>query len=80
MASPTPAWAILAIIAGIYDSIRWQITEHAITRITTLAAFGAFDSPSSRMVGTGVSQVLRSGANAAAPATDRISVRERRDD
>lgn len=72
--------AFLAIIAGIYDSIRWQVTEHAITRITTLAAFGAFDSSSSRMVGTGTSQVLRSGANAAAPAPDRISVRERRDD
>ncbi len=72
--------ALLAIIAGIYDSIRWQITEHAITRITTLAAVGAFESPSSRMAGTGTSQVLRSGANPVAPPTDRIYVREQRDD
>jgi hypothetical protein len=72
--------ALLAIIAGIYDSIRWQVTEHAITRITTLAAVGAFESPSSRMVGTGTSQVLRSGANPAAPPAEHVYVREQRDD
>jgi len=72
--------ALAAVVAGIYDSIRWQITEHAITRITTVSAFAALDPNSIRMVNQGTSQVLRSGAEPSVPLADRVLVRERRDD
>jgi hypothetical protein len=73
--------AFLAVIAGIYDGIRWQLTEHAITRITTLNALLMMETSTSALApGYGSSAVLRSGTAAAAPVADRIFVKERRDD
>jgi hypothetical protein len=73
--------ALLAIIAGIYDSIRWQLTEHAVTRITTISALAALEtSPARRVTGQTASQLLRSGELPPGSPADRIYVRERRDD
>ena len=73
--------ALLALVAGIYDSIRWQITEHAITRISIIATLAAMDAPSPRqLAGYGTSQVLRSGDSPATTPAERVFVRERRDD
>jgi len=72
---------LLAIIAGIYDSIRWQLTEHAVTRITTIGALAALELSSPRRVaGTTSSQLLRSGEISHGTPADRVYVRERRDD
>lgn len=73
-------FALIAIVAGIYDSIRWQVTEHAITRITTISALAAMEtSPARRLAGMASSQLLRSG-DMPQSAADRVYVRERRDD
>jgi hypothetical protein len=73
--------ALLAVISAIYDSIRWQVTEHAITRVTTIAALAAIDVSSPRqLAGYGASQMLRSADSAGATAAERVFVRERRDD
>ena len=72
--------ALLAVIAGIYDSIRWQLTEHAVTRITTISAFAAMEMASARRVAGMPSQVLRSGEMPQTTPADRLYVRERRDD
>lgn len=73
--------AFVAVIAGIYDSIRWQVTEHAITRIVTLNAFAAMEPSTAALApGYGSTAALRSGSSAAAPVVDRVFVKERRDD
>ena len=73
--------AFVAVIAGIYDSIRWQLTEHAITRIATLNAFAAMEPSTPALApGYGSAAGLRSGSSAAAPGVDRVFVKERRDD
>jgi hypothetical protein len=74
--------ALLALIAGIYDSIRWQITEHAITRISTIATITtlATASPGSLMLGFDPDRTLRPAANTAVPNADRAFTREHRDD
>jgi hypothetical protein len=73
--------ALLAVIAGIYDSIRWQITEHAITRVSMIAALAAMEVPSARrLAGYGTSQTLRPGDDVATTSGERVFVRERRDD
>jgi len=73
--------ALLAIVAGIYDSIRWQLTEHAVTRITTISALAAMETlPARRMTGQTSSQLLRSGEASQGGTADRVHVRERRDD
>jgi hypothetical protein len=73
--------ALLAVVGGIYDSIRWQVTEHAITRVTTIAALAALEVPSARrMAGYGTSQTLRSGDDATLTTGERVFVREKRDD
>jgi len=75
------AVALLGVIAGVYDSIRWQVTEHAITRVTMIAALAAMEVPSGRrMAGYGTSQTLRSGDETSATPGERVFVRERRDD
>jgi hypothetical protein len=74
------ALALLAVVAGIYDSIRWQVTEHAITRISTIASLVAVaDMPGRRPVASGSSHILRSTESSTIPA-DRVFVRDRRDD
>ena len=73
--------ALLVLVAGIYDSIRWQITEHAITRISMIAALAAAEASSPRQVaGYGTSQILRAADSATATPGERVFVRERRDD
>jgi hypothetical protein len=73
--------ALLAVMAGIYDGIRWQITEHAITRVTMIAALAAMElSPAHRMAGPSASLGLRPGENPAITLAERVFVRERRDD
>lgn len=72
--------AFLAIIAGIYDSIRWQLTEHAITRVSMIATLANLQTDAPHLIATGTSQLLRSGANPSAVPADRVHVRERRDD
>jgi hypothetical protein len=73
-------FALLAIVSGVYDSIRWQITESAITRVMMIAAMSSALEPSARpMLCYGTAQTLRSSAGVPT-ADDRVSVRERRDD
>src|ERR1700753_4073526 len=46
--------ALLALISGIYDSIRWQITEHAITRIAMINALAVtIDAAGQPLIGYG---------------------------
>ena len=73
--------ALLAVIAGIYDSIRWQLTEHAVTRITTLSALASMEMSSiRRATGQSANQLLRSGEMLPGTSGERVYVRERRDD
>ncbi len=72
--------ALLAVISGIYDSIRWQLTEHAVTRITMIDALGTVAPSSPRRAMVGTSQILRSGDNPTVMPGERVSVRDRRDD
>ena len=67
-------------MSGVYDSIRWQITESAVTRISMIAALSSAVDPSARpTLGYGTGQTLRSSTGIPT-ADDRVSVRERRDD
>ncbi|HEY4303119.1 MAG TPA: hypothetical protein VGM82_01525 [Gemmatimonadaceae bacterium] len=73
--------ALLALVAGIYDSIRWQITEHAITRVSMINALAAtIDSAGQPLLGYGSGPIAGTTRNSISTADDRVAVRERRDD
>jgi hypothetical protein len=72
---------LLAVMSGIFDSIRWQVTEHAITRISMIEALAASVEASARQLpGYATGAMLGAARGGIATSDERTPIRERRHD